>query len=115
MTATGTFFRASQQYKVSSIFHIQVVDMAMKQAAKIRFGGKLSGEYSVARIVLSLLFALGLFLSISPQGRAIARTTRQKGEHLVLEGAFASRWRAGYNKKGSFLWLIGSQLFSVTI
>ncbi len=89
--------------------------MAMKQAAKIRFGGKLSGEYSVARIVLSLLFALGLFLSISPQGRAIARTTRQKGEHLVLEGAFASRWRAGYNKKGSFLWLIGSQLFSATI
>ncbi len=48
--------------------------MAMKQAAKIRFGGKLSRENSVAGIVLSLLFALGFFLSIFPQGRAIART-----------------------------------------
>jgi hypothetical protein len=32
----------------------------------------------------------------------------------MLEGEFASRWRAEYNERGSFLLLIGSQLFSVS-
>jgi dienelactone hydrolase len=46
----------------------------VKQVSKMRFRGKLRPGSILARFVLVLLLGLGLFLSVSPLGRAVART-----------------------------------------
>lgn len=70
---SGSSFWHSNNREQAAFFHIRVVDMA-KSKVKTQSGGKFRAGSIVARIVLLLLFALGLFLSVFPLGRAIART-----------------------------------------